>query len=178
MTINLIPPKLKTEKEIGYIFSQAIFGLTVIVIMLVIMSVALFLYSASLKSDIKKNDARMAQQEQNLKDYKDLESSIRAANNKLLKIETILPEKILWSEVLTRISSFTPKQVQIKTMELSKESNSATVSGIALTRKDIALFKERLEQNGFKNVTFSSSSYNQSSDDYTFSLTLELGDTK
>ena len=61
-------------------------------------------------------------------------------------------------------------------MDLNGNTNLVTIQGVALTRKDIALFKEKLETNNFQNVTFTTSSYNQGSDDYTFSLSLGTGD--
>lgn len=174
MTINLIPPKLKLHKELNTILGQVVFGLAVILIMLAIMSGALFIYNSSLQSDVKKTTERLAVQDKRLKDYSATEKLITNANKKLDKIDEVLSEKSAWSEQLTKISSYTPKNIQIKTMDLNIETNKNTISGIAVTRREIALFKERLEENGFKNVIFSSSTYNQGTDDYTFSLTFEL----
>jgi Tfp pilus assembly protein PilN len=174
MSINLIPPRLKKQKGIDYISNQIIFGLIVILFMLGILSLALFTYDSSIKADISKSESRLAEQDKRLKEFKDTENLIKTANQKLAKIDELLKEKTIWSEAIAKISKVTPKSVEIKTMDLNHDSSKVNISGIATTRKDIALFKEGLEKSSFKNVTFTSSSYNQSTNDYTFSLTLEL----
>lgn len=174
MTINLIPPKLKRQKELNTISSQIIFGLFVVLIMLGIMSGAVFIYNSSLIKDIKRTDNNLTEQNKRLKNLKDIEALIKTANLKLDRIDEGSKSRITWSKIIVEISNFTPKGVQIKTMDLNQETNNAALSGIAITRKDIALFKEKLEKGGFKNVTFTSSSYSQSTNDYTFSLSLSL----
>lgn len=174
MAINLIPPPLKHQKEINYIFNQIVFGLFILLFMLGIMVLALFIYDSSIKEDIIKSQNRLSDQEKNLKDYKSTESSLKSINQKLLNIDGVLKEKVIWSEILARISGVTPKTVQVKTMDLYSDSSKTTISGVAVTRKDIAIFKEELEKNSFNNVVFTSSSYNQNTDDYTFSLSFEL----
>jgi Tfp pilus assembly protein PilN len=175
MAINLIPPKLKKQKELHYISSQIIFGLFVILVMIGIMAGALFVYDSFLTKDIARNNDNLADQTKRLKSFQDTKISIEDANTKLANVDSVLTDRITWSEIITKIASYTPKNVQIKTMELKKTANGGTISGLAVTRKDIALFKEKLETNGFNNVTFTSSSYNSSTDDYTFSLSLEIG---
>ncbi len=99
---------------------------------------------------------------------------IKNANKKVSQIDDISKDRFVWSKVITEISTFTPKEVRIENMDLNQRTNSATLSGVATTLKDIALFKEKLEQSGFQNVTFTSSSYNQGTNDYAFSLSVSL----
>ncbi len=174
MTINLIPPALKKQKELAAISNQIIFGLCVILIMLGIMSGAIFVYNSTLTKDISKTDQDILEQSKRLKSFKDLEALIKTANQKLDKIDDISKGRMIWSKIIVEISNFTPKGVQIKTMDLNQDTNNGVLSGVATTRKDIALFKEKLEKGGFKNVTFTSSSYNQNTNDYTFSLSVGL----
>lgn len=178
MTINLIPPKLKFQKELKNILSQSIFGFLVVFLMLAIMAGALYAYNSSLQGDLKKNATMLEEQSKRLKGFQEIDNSVRVANNKLSSIDTVLKNRASWSDIVTNISSFTPKSVQIKTMDLNSDLGTVVIQGVALTRKDIALFKEKLEKSNFQNVTFTSSSYSQSTDDYTFSLTLGLGGKK
>jgi len=174
MAINLIPPKLKQQRALSLVSNQVIFGFSVILIMLGIMSGAIFTYNSSLAKDIRKTDASLTEQNKRLKSFKDTESLIKTANQKLDLINETSGERTLWSNIIVEISNFTPKEVQIKAMDLNQDTITAAVAGVATTRKDIAIFKEKLEKGGFKNVTFTSSTYNQSTNDYTFSLSLGL----
>jgi Tfp pilus assembly protein PilN len=174
MTINLLPPKLKRRKEISTISNHIIFGLSVILIMLSIMAGAIFLYNSSLAKDISKANSNLSEQNKRLKNFKETETLIKNANKKVSQIDDISKDRFVWSKVITEISTFTPKEVRIENMDLNQRTNSATLSGVATTLKDIALFKEKLEQSGFQNVTFTSSSYNQGTNDYAFSLSVSL----
>lgn len=174
MTINLIPQRLKLQKEVKNTLNQAIFGLCVILLMLGIMTLALYLYNSSVQNDLKITGDKISDQGKSLKEYQDIESSVKNANKKLTAIDSILAGKSLWGITITNISNFTPKSVQIKTMDLNRDTNNVTIQGVATTRTDIALFKEKLEKSEFQNVTFATSSYNQSTNDYTFSLSFGL----
>lgn len=178
MTVNLIPPKLKAQKELTNILSQIIFGLAIVLLMLTIMAGALYVYSSSIQNDLRGNKETLEEQSKRLKGFLDIENLVKKSNKKLSAIDNVLTTRAAWSDVIVNISGFTPPNVQIKSMDLNSTSHTVTIQGVATTRKDIALFKEKLETSNFKNVTFASSSYNQNTDDYTFSLSLALEDKK
>jgi|GEM_PF-1674986 len=178
MGINLIPPQLKKERTSDTILNQIIFGFVILVILDLIFSAGLYAYDFFLMSAIQKQDGLIADQSRKAKGLKDIEAQVNQINHKVASAEDIVKKRPQWSQILSMISQATPKEVQIKTMEVSAISKVISVSGVALSREKIALFKEKLEREGFSNVIFASSTFNESLNNYSYSLTFELGDAK
>jgi Tfp pilus assembly protein PilN len=175
MALNLIPPKIKEMRKTKEALRQVLIGLWAMLLIVIIFSIALKIYASSLDSDQKSWEERIEQQKSKDKTLIETENKIQKINSKLSKIDSILANRINWSEVLESIGSATPKAVQVTSLNLDKNNSQISIQGVALTRKDIALMKQKLEENGrFKNVVFSTSSYNQQTNDYNFNLNLSL----
>lgn len=175
MSINLLPPQFKNEKRYRSVFREAIFGLSAILFLVVFFSVAFFAYYTYLKSDLKRTEKEIESVNRELAEYKEVEQKIVEINSRLSKINDANQDRVLWSQILELIGQSTPKNVKIKTLALNQSGSTYSLTGTATERREIALMKEKLEgANDFKNVTFSSSSYNQSSNDYGFTLNFDL----
>ena len=175
MSINLLPPQIKNEKRFRSIFREATFGLLAILALVLLFTGAFLVYFAFLKTSMAKTEKEITVVNQELVEYKDVEQKILEINSRLTKIDEANEDRVLWSHVLELIGQSTPKNVKIKTLALNQSSNAFSLTGTAIDRREIALMKEKLEAaNDFKNVTFSSSSFNQGANDYGFSLNFEL----
>lgn len=179
MTINLIPPKLKKEKDFKKILKLVSESLVIIFFMMILVTFTVFAVDFLTKKDTAKLEKDIKTQEDQLVTYKDIESRVTVANSKLEKIDAINSSRILWTTVLKDLANDTPKNVQMKSIAADASTGKITIAGIAATRRDIALLKEKTEESKFfKNVTFYSSSYNTTDDNYSFNLSCELENTK
>lgn len=177
MTINLIPPNLKKEKDFrrttGIFFSF----LNIILVVLFIVTATCVTANYYYKKDLDSVEKQIDEQKIVLGKFASLKSEVSTVNSKLDIINNIDSTRILWSNIIAEIGRCTPTEVQIKT--LTSSDKKITLSGNAATRRDIAKFKEKLESSkNFKNVIFTSSSLIQESDDYGFDLNAELEEIK
>ena len=179
MTINLIPPKLKKEKQyrkmigVGFSFLSAI--LAVFLIVTATFVAANFYY----KNDLARIKSKVSDQEQQLKKYSDLEKEVASINTKLGVINQIDLERPIWSNIIAEMAKSTPVAVQIRTLNASKDTKKISLTGTAATRRDIAKFKDKLESSkNFQNIIFASSSLDEKTNNYSFSITCELEEIK
>ncbi len=179
MVINLLPPKFKQEKKIRKsVKTVSIFLLTIFIILLILTG-GILAASYFTKEDLKKIDARIAEQEKILFRYKETEDEIKTVNTKLSKIESVNNNRVFWSILLIELSKLTPSQVQIKTLTMDQKNKKTTLTGFAETRNDIARFKEKMSSSKyFKNVTFSSSVHNEEQRNFSFNISAEIGEIK
>lgn len=175
MTINLIPPQLKKEKQTRKISGLILTILSMITVVLLIVCAFLFISNYWYGKDIKDIESKTEEQNDRIKKYADIEQKVTKANSKIEQLKKITQDKISWSLILQNLSSCTPTEVQIKTANASGIDYKIVLTGNAATRRDIARFKEKLEESiYFKNVVFSTSSLDTESNTYNFSLSAEL----
>jgi len=175
MSINLLPPQIKREKRLRSTFKEAYFGFIAMFVLLVVLVLAFYAYDLIIVNQSRSFENSIADLNSSMPQYKETENRIIEINAKLSRIDAIAADRILWSAVLDEISRATPKNVQIKSLALNGDNKTVQLTGTALSRTEIALMKEKLESmEDFQNVTFSSSSYNSTTNDYGFSLSFEL----
>ena len=179
MTINLIPPKLRKEKElmktVNLVFLFASF------LLIILIGAAALVYGADYqkKTQLRGVQKSLDDQVVTLKKYEDIEKEIESLNSKLKTIDSLSSKKIIWSSILDEIAKDTPVAMQIKTLSLDKETGKISITGFADTRRDIAKLKEKMDNSKyFKNVVFASSNYSEETKNYSFSISCELGDIK
>jgi Tfp pilus assembly protein PilN len=175
MSINLLPPQIKKEKETSRKFIT-VFGYSFfLLILLSATGGGIYLYNQKLDkkaTDLNKKYDQFAAED---KQYDQTANEINIINQKLVKIDGVNKNRIVWSLILTNLARSTPSGVQIKTLDLSKDAKNASITGEAASRMEIARFKEKLENNDyFKNVVFSSSTVNERESNFTFNMTAEL----
>lgn len=177
MTINLIPPKLKKEKDSRKTAGIFFTFLNIILMVLIIVTSTCVAANYYYKKDLKTIKDRTDEQQITLSKFSDLKTEVSTVNSKLDVINNIDSSRILWSNIVAEIGRCTPTEVQIKT--LTSTDNKITITGNAATRRDIAKFKEKLESSkNFKNVVFTSSSLIEESNNYGFDLNCELEEIK
>ncbi|HOX41078.1 MAG TPA: PilN domain-containing protein [bacterium] len=173
--INLLPPQLRSEKRINQIINQGIFAVVSLAILFGVWFSALIIYNRYLVNDLRAAEQKALEQKTKQTQFIQLRDKIEEANKKLDSIDKVSKERIHWTQVLSLIGTSVSKNMQIKNLALSSETGIISLSGAATSRTDIAITKEKLESLPlFKNVTFQSSSYNSTTNDYNFSLTFEL----
>lgn len=179
MTINLIPPKLKQEKDNRKIVNFVFSTLFILFIFFSIISVALYFASIYSDKDIKNIEAKIDETDRSLNKMSGIKKQVEEVNAKLIKVDNLNQNRIVWSNIATDLAKSTPTELEVKTLSANSTSKKISLTGIASSRREIARFKEKLESSKyFQNVIFTSSSYNSDADDYSFSITCELEETK
>lgn len=175
MTINLLPPQIKKEKQIAKALAQFSLVLAAILLLVSMTGAAFYAYNGYLDQFLRRTKDRIEEENTKIKTLKNVEESVKTINGKLSLLEAKENERLYFSSVLDRVSANTPKAIEIKSLNIIKESLGATITGSAISRTDIALMKEKMEASGyFKNVTFTSSTYTDATSSYSFSLTFEI----
>lgn len=153
--------------------------LSVIIIVLLIVTGTLFAANYFYQNDLKQLDKRIGEQETILKNYSDLEKNVSSVNAKLKIIDQIDAKRTIWSNIITEMAGSTPVAVQINTFASTADTLKITITGIAETRRDIAKFKDKLESSkNFKNVIFTTSTFDTGSNSFNFNITCELEEIK
>jgi len=180
MTINLIPPQLKADKATRKINHYVSLILMMILLIVLAITAVIYLQNYTLKSDARDLETKINERKGSLVKYTDLQKKIDSANAKLALLKDINTDKYLWSVIIKDLGASTPTVVSIKSLTIGGDTKAISLTGTAETRRDIAKFKEKMEQSKyFQNVVFPSSSLNGEASDYSFSLTAELeGTTK
>lgn len=177
MTINLIPPELKREKDFRKTAGIFYLFINIILVVLIIVTATCVTANYYYKKDLSEIKNQINEQKVTLSKFSDLKSEVSTVNLKLDIINNIDSTRIIWSNIIAELGRCTPIEVQIKT--LTSKDSKISITGNAATRRDIAKFKEKLESSkNFKNVIFTSSSLNQESNDYGFDLNCELEEIK
>lgn len=179
MTINLLPPKLKQEKEFKKISKTVVLFLSFLFLILIGFTASIYFADQQVKGKSRNDNDKISEEEASLLKLKPIETKVNIINSKLDKISQIDSKRAYWSVLIKDLAGDTPQKVQIKTLSADKNTNRIDITGSAQTRRDIAAFKEKLEaSNYFKNVTFYTSSLETQSNEYTFTMSCELENLK
>lgn len=179
MTINLIPPKIKKEKELIKIASLSLSALFVIILLLIVFSGTVYLSDNLVKANLTDIEKQISEQDSSLLTLEPTQKKIDLINSKLEKIDATTAARPIWSNIIKDLASDTPQNLKINTLSMDANTGKIDLTGITETRRDIAAFKEKLEASKFfKNVTFSTSSLAAETSSYSFSLSCELENKK
>jgi Tfp pilus assembly protein PilN len=176
MTINLIPPKLKKERQLETYVKAGTSYLGLVLFILLLVSATIFISNQLTEYDIASTKTKIEATNEQIAKYKEVETSLNKINSKMEKISSQEENNVIWSKVAQELGNSTPIEVQVLSLTLKSDNRSINVSGMAKTRRDIAKMKEKMEDSGFfKNITFSSNSvYNSTQDLFSFTLNGEL----
>lgn len=178
MSINLIPPKIKAEQRAQKAGALITYVLFLSFILLIISTIAVVAANQFLNLEIQKTESKTSEANNSLSQYKSLEDSVTSTNKKIDSLSKADSERVLWSNILTELSSIAPSTLQIKTINLSSDTKKITLNGTAASRTNIATLKDNMESsNKFKNITFSSSTL-EDSGSFTFNMSCELEEIK
>lgn len=170
--INLLRPLIEQEQEIAKSRGRSGFYITFTIILLIIITSVIFGARLLLLSQSKSLDSRISSLERDLSDVKSMEDKINNFNNTISKLKSLDKTKLSWSQVYDNIAKSTPADVELNQVALvstaatssaaasssstSKTSSSSTtatsqklkITGIAKSRRSIALFQYKLQKVG------------------------------
>lgn len=174
-TINLIPPQIKAADKNRKIFSFISSILAILIIMLVFCYGAIFALDYIAKDELGKTKETLADEQNKLKNLEDIETEVNAINSRLTKIGNYQKDRVLWSGVLADLNHSTPEQLKMDTFSASTKDKKLTITGAAETRRDIVKLQEKLGTLGYwTNLNFNSSTYSETEQMYSFSMTGDL----
>ncbi len=179
MAINLIPPQLKKEKVYRRTINIFFSFLAIVFIVFLILTATLKASDYYYEGDLARTKTQLEDQNQTLKKYSEIKNEVNLINKKLDEINSIEANRILWSNIVSEMARSTPVQVQLKTVTASADNKKINILGVAATRRDIAKFKEKLEDSkNFQNVVFTTSTLNEQNNNFNFNMNCELEESK
>ena len=175
MTINLIPPKIKKQRKAENILDRILSYFGIYLAFFCFLFVTLYISETYIRNSIATTNKQIEEENRKIAEFKDTEESIKQINSKLKKIDSIENEKIYWSLLIDSIAKSSPENVQIKSITTSSESNTISISGYAVNRREIAKIKDKMEDSKyFKNVNFSTSNYDEAKNNFTFNISCTI----
>lgn len=169
--INLLPEKIKKEQKLKQISKQVNVAVITLLIMVAMSYSAVYLVDYFLSSQIDKNNDLLEQTKTQITKLKPIEDDINSINGKLTKLDALKKQRYEFSAIISDINNSIPAQVKIKSFEIDVPSNKISVSASAETRSDIVLLQASLEDLPyFKDMSFSSSTFNPTDNNYSFGM--------
>ena len=144
--INLVPPVKKEEIKKNNRLKVAIKIELVMTMTLLIFFAALLSFrhilnlNLSLYADARQKSAEAAQYEK----IKDFDDKFNEINSQAARIASVKKDQLHWSSIFLCLDGLVFSNIKVKSLATS--DYSATLSGIADTRDDLILFKEKMER--------------------------------
>ena len=142
ISLNLLSPKKKEaiSKQMIVISLQYIFSL----ILVVICAIGILLLITKL---IMQNSFNQSVKQDSLVtlEYGALNQKVHIENLKIRFLTSIQKKFIIWSPKLAAISSLTPANIELFSINIDNKSRQARISGEAKTRDDLLSYKQQLE---------------------------------
>lgn len=173
--INLLPAKIKKEQKLKQISKQINVAIFTLLIMVAMSYTAVYLVDYYLSSQIDKNNDLLEQTRIQIAKLKPIEDDINTTNAKITKLESLKSQRYDWSTIISDINNSVPANVQLKSYDIDAKSNRVTLNASAETRSDIVKLQASLEKLPyFKNLSFSSSTFSEGTDNYNFNMQGDL----
>ncbi len=144
--INLLPTKKKAPKKVIDLQQQLLFGILVIILSLIIMW---YFWNkqknliASLEKDKITAEGRIKEQDNMLKEVKNVEEERKKVSEKIEVIEKLKKNQAGPVRLLDEVSRALPQGVNIGS--LTENSNNINIDGSAFTNDDVVRFIENLK---------------------------------
>ncbi len=173
--INLIPPKLKTATRNRQITGLAFTYCTILILMTAFVFAALFGINSITIAELQQTNQILEAEKSKAEKLEPIEQDVLSINAKILKLITLKNQRTEWSKVLSDFNHSTPEMVQTTTLTISTKDKKVAISGSAESRRDIVKLSTKLGSLGyFLNLTFPTSTYNESENMYLFNMTGEM----
>lgn len=173
--INLIPPKLKRQRETEFLFDRILYYFTLYLILFCILSAVLYAGSHYIQNNIDLTNKQIDSENKKAAEFKDTEKQIKDINSKLKNVESVESEKIFWSKMIESIAKSSPSNIQIKSITAGTDTKTISLTGYAANRREIAKLKDKMEDSKyFSNVNFTTSNYDETKSIYTFNINCEI----
>jgi len=148
--INLLPTKKKAPKKVIDLQQQLLLGMLVIILSLIIMW---YFWNkqknliASLEKDKIASEGRIKEQDNMLKEVKNVEEERKKVYEKIEVIERLKKNQAGPVRLLDEVSRALPQGVNIGS--LSENNNNISIDGTAFTNDDIVRFVDNLKASRF-----------------------------
>jgi type IV pilus assembly protein PilN len=153
--INLLPTKKKPPRKVTELQQQLILG----ALILALAGGGMLSYWRSLSAKIESlqltktaADARVAEQENMLKEVKSVEDERKKVNDKIAIIEQLKKNQGLLVHLLDEVSKALPQGVNLTS--LSEKSGQISLEGMAFTNNDIVRFVDNLKASPYCSDVF------------------------
>ncbi len=177
--INLVPPKEKERilmermNKVIIIHWFLIFFFIVCLI-LVLFSIRIYFKSQTLAQDSVISGAKSGQEQERVGRFK---KEMNIVNEKIGEQNNYLKNRIYFSSIIERIAETLPEKLKLNTLSAALDSEKKIkvfVSGFALEREDLVVFKEELEkEESISEISFPASNWVKASN-INFSATFNI----
>ncbi|MDP3056932.1 MAG: PilN domain-containing protein [bacterium] len=154
ISLNLLPPGRKEIFRWRQYIKKVILNGIGIIFLLICFSVPLFAINIYLQGEINVLDTQIDSYEktESVHQLNSMEKSFKQINNALVKIDKIGGEQIYWIDVLEKITTIIPPNIQIFSLQIDPDGGFIVV-GNAKTREDVLEFGKRLKNSSdFSNI--------------------------
>lgn len=150
ITINLLPPTKKNERQVKRLNSKV---LTICIIILAAIfggSFLLYSYATAINLEIKSADQQLASETARTKKYKDTEKYLKEISNTVTYIDTINSDSLNWNEYIQKFSAIIPDKVRLTSISATTlPEKTLEISGQADSRREVILFLEKMKTTVF-----------------------------
>jgi Tfp pilus assembly protein PilN len=156
--LNLLPPEMKEEINYAKKNTRLVSKLTLMLSVCLVLIVFFVVLGIVLKE--QENVAKVEKEfsEKLVQDKSQVEKNASDLSDRLILIKKLKTERTDWDTIFKKISDNTPAGLQLQSIQVTNDAKTrATISGIALSDRDVVLFKDLLSNSGlFKYVDIES----------------------
>jgi Tfp pilus assembly protein PilN len=146
--INLIPTKVKKQKQMQRVYFLAVFGAGAIIAV----GLGIVLYQQSrinkIEAEIRRIDAESASLQDKIEEVKKFRAKEDTYNKKKAVIDKLMADQSLWTEILDNIGEIILPDMWLTSLtqdRMKDEGPMVRISGGALSKNIVADFIKRLE---------------------------------
>ncbi len=156
--LNLLPPEIKEEINYAKKNAKLVSRLTLILSICIAMIVFFVVLAIIIRDQENIAKAEKEFAEKLVQDKAPVEQKSSDIAIRLALIKKLKTQRTDWEEIFQKISANTPAGLQLQSIEMTNnEKTRATISGMALSDRDIVLFKDLLSgTDAFKYVDIES----------------------
>mgnify|MGYP000713441410 CR=1 FL=1 len=174
--VNLLPPEIKNRYRVAsrlYLITLCYFMLIVVMALSI---AGLFTYNYRTQISLQNNQAEL----ESLVSQRQREAEITtkaAFIEDRLKANAQYQEKVEWEDILAKLASATPTNVQLTNIQTDISAGTVNLDGVTGDRRAIILFRDRLTQDKiFPGAEIKSIAEvaEETGKKFTFSLSLEV----
>jgi Tfp pilus assembly protein PilN len=150
--INLIPQKLKKQKQVQVVLMAGVALAVLVVVALAAVVSWQYQRIADKESEIKRIDAESASLKDKIEEVKQFRAKEDIFAKKKAIIDKLLKDQAFWPELLDRVSDMILPDMWLTEMSQSKEKDEGVIihlAGNAMSKVLVADFLKRLEESPY-----------------------------
>jgi len=143
--INLLPPEIKQKEKLASKVYAVISLYTVAASLIALACAGVWTYRFILENSLLDKQGQLASLETASKTNAELLDRAAFIKSRLTN-QANYQDEIDWAELLGKLASYTPTSIQLTDLSINSSTASATLglNGLANSRRDIILFKDKL----------------------------------